>query len=290
MSPEEVEILAVERKLARAESEARTLWREIQAVRQGLMEAEGLVSQAATCLTTLNGTVRGCNALPVVGASLTLTLRADGSILWTGTTDSAGAFAATATIDAAGGVVVDLTTSFGSRFTTSTRAATLNCGPATLSTTTLSPAAGYHCGRGAVPISNNLLVTDSYWGGPWPLTYNPVPGETDLFWIAWPFPTVNYPACGGQGCPAAPGLPLIYQYSPTTFGFTVGYRTRGLGLFDFCPQVNGPRSASVGLTLQPGATGPPTLHEVYKPGAQVGGNYLYCGIDPNLVTVTVEEA
>jgi hypothetical protein len=55
MSPEETEILAVERKLARGEQEARTLWREIAAIRQGLAEAYGVLEQAPPAGHVLEG-------------------------------------------------------------------------------------------------------------------------------------------------------------------------------------------------------------------------------------------
>jgi hypothetical protein len=97
VSPEEVEILAVERKLVSIDKEARTLWRELAAIRQGLQEAQGAIAQAGptTCVLSVQGTVYGCGffqAVGLSGATVEITLQSSGTLIARRTTDGRGSF------------------------------------------------------------------------------------------------------------------------------------------------------------------------------------------------------
>jgi hypothetical protein len=281
MSPEEVEILAVERKLVSIDKESRTLWRELAAIRQGLMEAGSLISQAAVA-GPVSGHVTGCNGRGVPAAPVTITLASDGSVLATGLTDSGGAYSWTPTVGA--GTPIQVASSFD-RLGSGSVSATVQAAPVTAPTIALAAQSGYHCYAScATPLAATLSGTDSLYG------------DFTLSWngIRWQgVHTVNYAGVGlfNGGGPCAPvaNLPLTYILVPSTGAFVVQYPSVSTNPLAGCPRIGGTATGFVNLTLTSSRIAcPPGFLLTGVPESTGFGPRLY-GNDPSIYTVTLHE-
>jgi hypothetical protein len=123
----ETRLLALERKLARAEDAARQVRRGVIGLGQSIWDGWSDVGPSgATCTASYSGNVLTCSGAGLVSQALTITNHATGAVLDTPTTTTGGAFSGSFAITAPS-LVIDITgtkTGWGTLSTT----ATISCG------------------------------------------------------------------------------------------------------------------------------------------------------------------
>jgi hypothetical protein len=205
-----------ERRMKESEDDAGVLDQFVKLIRPGF----GFDPLPTTPNTTFSGSIKGCNSLGTEASAIALK-DGSGTTLWTGASDSVGAYSGSlylATTTALFADVTPLTARQVAR--TGVGVGTLTAGSSgnVLTTIVMSPASGYICTNlFGLPLPTTLQLTDSRFGGPFAIVWN---GSTK--WIG----TNGTLSWGLNG----PSTVMQCNGSSTTNPiFTYGARTAAIG-------------------------------------------------------------
>lgn len=173
-----------------------------------------------TTSATVVGNVACTAGAAISGASVVVTQTSTGTVIGTGTTDSAGNYSIPVSGYTAHGVTVTFS---ATNYTTAASTATLACTGNTLVNRQLAPVAGRFCQCNGLA-ANSTALTFSSGGYSTTLTYDS--GVSRYVGYL----TVNCRAVTGLGCSKGTAdVTLMIQYQPSNCGLTVTFKRQGVG-------------------------------------------------------------
>jgi hypothetical protein len=160
-----------ERRMKKAEDDAGALDQFVKLIRPGL----GFDAPSTTPNTSFSGSIKGCNSLGTEASAIAIK-DGSGTTLWTGASDSVGAYSGTLFLSTSTALFTDVTPlTVRQAARTGVSVGTLAAGSSgnVLSNVVMSPATGYVCTNiFGLPLPTILRLTDSRFGGPFTLTWN----------------------------------------------------------------------------------------------------------------------